>query len=437
MLDQLLVHQVRRRLETAGLPLVVELWNGQQVGKDPLAAVRVRLHQATGLRTMADPSLGALARAYVEGEIDLEGDIRDILALGDQWCNAGNCKPRTRSAAWKWWRHTRSQDRKNIQYHYDVSNDFYGLWLDSRRVYSCAYFKSPEMSLATAQSAKLDHICRKLALKPGEQFLDIGCGWGGLILHAAECYGVHATGITLSDDQHEYVREQIALRGLGGRVEVRTMDYRDVPARTGYDKIASVGMVEHVGHANLAAYFDKISMLLKPGGLMLNHGITTAEPSASGLGSGIAEFIDDYVFPGGELVHASDILRAAANSGLECLDAENLRPHYGKTLWNWVASLESQADEARTLIGERKYRIWRIYMGGSAYAFEHGWMELWQVLAGKRVDGRQPNYPFVRDFMYREARMAACGTTAEFTARGDPISDPPGKPGLPSVPDGW
>lgn len=181
------------------------------------------------------------------------------------------------------------------------------------------------------------------------------------------------------------------------------MDYRDVPEHGGYDKIASVGMFEHVGRPNLRTYFDKIHALLKPGGLVLNHGITTSEPGANnGLGSGISEFIEDYVFPGGELVHASEVLRAAAGSGLECLDAENLRPHYGKTLWHWVTRLEKHADEARHLIGEQKYRIWRIYMAGSAYAFDHGWMELWQVLAGKAVDGTQPRYPFKRDFIYRD-----------------------------------
>ena len=403
MLDQLLVQQVRRRLEASGLPLVVELWDGQQVGSDTLATVRVHLHQLSSLKAMADPSLGALARAYVEGGLDLEGDIRDILALGDRLCSAGDCSPKTGSDGWKWWRHTRTRDRRNIQYHYDVSNDFYGLWLDSRRVYSCAYFKKPDMGLDAAQEAKLDHICRKLALQPDEQFLDIGCGWGGLILHAAERYGVHATGITLSEDQHAWVTRQIAARGLGGQVEVRRMDYRDVPEVKVYDKIASVGMFEHVGCGNLAAYFDTIAALLKPGGLVLNHGITTANPGASGLGSGIAEFIEEYVFPGGELVHASDVLRAAAKSGLECLDAENLRSHYGKTLWHWVTRLEQHADEAQRLIGEQKYRIWRIYMGGSAYAFDHGWMELWQVLAGKGIHGSQPNYPFQRDFIYRDA----------------------------------
>jgi len=259
MLDQLLVRQVRQRLEASGLPLVVELWNGQLVGADALSTVRVRLHQLSSLKAMADPSLGSLARAYVEGALDLEGDIRDILALGDRLCNAGDCTPKTGSEGWKWWRHTRTRDRRNIQYHYDVSNDFYGLWLDSRRVYSCAYFRTPDMSLDAAQEAKLDHICRKLALQPDERFLDIGCGWGGLILHAAERYGVRAVGITLSDEQHAWVTRQIEARGLEGRVEVRRVDYRDVPEQDGYDKIASVGMFEHVGRANLKAYFDKIA----------------------------------------------------------------------------------------------------------------------------------------------------------------------------------
>jgi cyclopropane-fatty-acyl-phospholipid synthase len=401
MLDQLLVHQVRRRLEASGLPLVVELWNGELMGAVAGASVRLRLHRPTSLKAMADPSLGTLARAYVEGHLDLEGNVRDILSLGDRLCNASCSAPKTGSDGWKWWRHTRSKDRRNIQYHYDVSNDFYGLWLDARRVYSCAYFKTPDMSLDDAQVAKLDHICRKLELKPDEQFLDIGCGWGGLILHAAEHCGVRAVGITLSDDQHDYVSQLVEARGLVGRVEVRKMDYRDVPEHGGYDKIASVGMFEHVGRQNLATYFDKINALLKPGGLVLNHGITTSEPEASGLGSGISEFIEDYVFPGGELVHASDVLRAAASSGLECLDAENLRPHYGKTLWHWVTRLEAQADKARSMIGEQKYRIWRIYMAGSAHAFDRGWMEVWQVLAGKGVSGGQPNYPFSREYQYR------------------------------------
>jgi len=401
MLDQLLVKEVGRRIEAAGLPLTVELWDGTRIEPAVAPQVGVHLHKASALKALANPSLGALARAYVEGDIDLAGDIRDILALGDRFCDAGNCRPDTGSAAWKWWRHTRSRDRRNIEYHYDVSNDFYALWLDRRRVYSCAYFRHPGMSLDEAQVAKLDHICRKLRLAPGERFLDIGCGWGGLIFHAAEQYGVEATGITLSREQHAHVSDEIRARGLEGRVTVRRMDYRDLDPAQRFHKIASVGMFEHVGRANMARYFGRIYELLEPGGLVLNHGITAASVDAAGLGSGISEFIDEYVFPGGELVHASEVLRHAALAGLESLDAENLRPHYAETLWHWVTRLEHRADDARRLIGERKYRIWRIYMGGSAYAFEHGWMELWQVLAGKGVAGRQPAYPFNREYQYR------------------------------------
>ena len=398
MLESVFTKQLQARIE--GLPVHVTLWNGLEAGDPSAPKVRLKINEPKLVKSLIHPSLGKLARAYVEGGLDIHGHPRDILALGDRLCEGDACRDRKGSESWKWWRHTRSRDRKNIQYHYDVSNEFYGLWLDARRVYSCAYFRDAGMSLEQAQEAKLDHICRKLALKPGERFLDIGCGWGGLILWAAEHYGVSAVGITLSENQHEHVQAEIKRRGLEGRVEARLMDYRDVPESSTFDKIASVGMFEHVGRKQLTAYFGKIHDLLKPGGLVLNHGITAAALASQGLGSGISEFVDDYVFPGGELPHASEVLHHATAGGLECLDAENLRPHYGRTLWEWVARLESHSDKARQLIGERKYRIWRIYMAGSAYAFDNGWLELWQVLAGKAVAGRQPNYPYARNYMY-------------------------------------
>ena len=223
MLERLLIDRVRQRVETTELPLAVQLWNGECLGSAS-AKVRIELKQLASLKALAHPELGTLARAYVEGALNLYGDIRDILAVGNDLCAADAATSRTGSTRWQWWRHTRSRDRRNIQYHYDVSNDFYGLWLDARRVYSCAYFKTPDMSLDAAQEAKLDHICRKLDLRSGERFLDIGCGWGGLVLHAAERYGVQAVGITLSDDQHAYVSQQIESRGLTGRVEVRKLD---------------------------------------------------------------------------------------------------------------------------------------------------------------------------------------------------------------------
>lgn len=401
MLNQLMIRQVRQRLQSSALPIAVELWTGEHMMPTLAPRVCVRLRKPASLKALMQPNLGSLARAYVEGELDLDGDIRDILSVGDSFCNGDNCKPTTGAASRAWWRRKNGDARKNIQYHYDVSNAFYALWLDARRVYSCAYFRDADMTLDAAQVAKLDHICRKLNLQSGENFLDIGCGWGGLILHAVEHYGVNATGVTLSQEQFDYVNGILTERKLHDRVKVHLMNFQDMPDTQQYDKIASVGMFEHVGRANMKAYFDQVNTLLKPGGLALNHGITAAALDTEGLGSGISEFIADYVFPGGELLHISEVMRAATGSSLECLDAENLRPHYGQTLWHWVSRLEAQAEEARSLIGEHKYRIWRIYMGGSAYAFDHGWMELWQVLAGKAVDGVQKAYPFQRTYQYR------------------------------------
>lgn len=400
MLQSQMIKLVEERLRRHNLPVALELWNGQAVQLAEAPAVKVRINRPNALLHLAKPSLGKLAKSYVERDIDLTGATRDIIRLGESLCDDVGCVDKKGSRFLSWWRHSKPSDRKNISYHYDVSNDFYGLWLDARRVYSCAYFRSPDDTLDVAQEQKLEHICRKLHLKPGERFLDIGCGWGGLILWAAERHGVHATGITLSQNQYEYVQQQIAARGLAGRVEVHLMDYRDVPETEPFDKIASVGMFEHVGRANLGKYFAKIHRLLKPGGLVMNHGITAASRNSGGLGSGISEFIDQYVFPGGELVHVSEVVESLSEQGLECWDAECLRPHYARTLWHWVERLEANAAEAKRLVGEEKFRIWQIYMAGSAHAFERGWMSLFQILAGKPLpDGRLP-YPLTREHVY-------------------------------------
>src|SRR5574340_201047 len=395
------------RLEQRALPVHVRFWDGTEYRPPAAPRVRRAIHGPAALRALARPTLGKLARAYVEQRFDIDGDLNDVLQVGEQLCDAATAIDKKGSRTLGWLRHSKPADRKNISYHYDVSNDFYGLWLDARRVYSCAYFRHPDDTLEQAQEQKLDHICRKLMLAPGERLLDIGCGWGALILWAAEHYQVHCVGITLSQHQHDYVKRLIEQRGLGDRVEVRLMDYRDVPEHEQYDKIASVGMFEHVGRNNLGLYFGKIYRLLRPGGLVMNHGITAAGIDNSGLRSDISEFIEEYVFPGGELEHVSTVIEALSQKGLECVDAESLRPHYARTLWHWVQRLEANADKARELVGEKKFRIWRIYMAGSANAFSRGWISLFQLVAGKpRADGSLP-YPYTRDHIYASAPQFA------------------------------
>ncbi len=401
MLESRMVGLLEQRLKRAALPISMTLWNGNTIrsGADPHLRLTVKSPRA--LASLANPSLGAIAKAYVEGDLDLEGDIRETIRVGEDLVSGNSTTYRNRSKAWKWWRHTRPADRKNIQHHYDVGNDFYGLWLDPNRVYSCAYFRTPEDSLDVAQEQKLEHICRKLQLKPGERFLDIGCGWGGLILWAARHHGVKALGITLSDEQHAYATQKIREAGLQERCEVRLMDYRDVSEEWPFDKIASVGMFEHVGKRNLKAYFGKIARLLRSGGMVMNHGITTNSLADAELGSGIGEFVDEYVFPGGELVHVSRVLSEMSAQGLEPWDAECLRPHYARTLWEWVRRLESRQDEARRIVGEKLYRIWHIYMAGSAHAFDRGWISIFQILGTKPLpDGKVP-YPLTREHLYR------------------------------------
>lgn len=401
MLQSQILKAVENRLRRHHLPVAVELWNGQALHLSEQPNVTLKVNNAKALFNLAKPSLGKLAKSYVEREIDLAGRMRDIISFGEHLCESEIVVDNKSSRALSWWKHSKPIDRKNISHHYDVSNDFYALWLDQRRVYSCAYFMRPDDSLERAQEQKLDHICRKLDLKPEERLLDIGCGWGGLILWAAEHYQARATGITLSQNQYDYVQEQIQSRGLQDHVQVYLMDYRDVPEEEAFDKIASVGMFEHVGRHNLPKYFAKIYRLLQPGGLVMNHGITSSGLDTEGLGSGISDFIEQYVFPGGELVHVSHVIESLSTHGLECWDAECLRPHYARTLWHWVDRLEANAVEAKKLVGEEKYRVWQIYMAGSAHAFEHGWMSLFQILAGKPLKNGTLPYPLTRAHVYR------------------------------------
>ena len=414
---------VAQRLGTLSAPdapgLALVLPGGRRIGPAD-AAVCLRLASLGPLAHVAAGQVGRLAEDYVEGRIDIEGAMRPVIDVAGRLVRDDPTRADEPPGPLAWWRdlmqrgkslkrHRAEVDAKQIQFHYDVSDDFYALWLDPRRVYSCAYFARPEMTLAQAQEAKLEHICRKLMLQPGERFLDIGAGWGGLLLWAAEHHGVRGLGITLSKNQHAHVNRLIDERGLRGRVEMRLLDYRDLPEGEPFDKIASIGMFEHVGRANLPRYFDKVRSLLKPGGLLLNHGITAGGTRNSQLGAGIGDFIERYIFPGGELLHVSHVLRVMAEQGLEGLDTENLRPHYARTLWGWSDGLEANLDQARRITGDKVVRAYRLYLAGSAMAFERGWLSLHQTLAtrpsgqveGGKLRGAQSVYPFNREYIYR------------------------------------
>jgi len=411
---------LERKLEGLTLPLAVVLPDGHRIGAAD-AAITIRLKQLSPLAHIAAGEVGRVAQDYVEGKLDFDGSVRDLMVIAAQMLDTDPRHGDDTSATLNWWREIRMNarsrarhqvhaDAQQVQFHYDVSDAFYELWLDPMRLYSCAYFREPSLTLAQAQQAKLDHICRKLMLEPGERFLDIGAGWGGLLMWAAEHYGVRAHGITLSRNQHAHVNQLIQARGLTGRVTMELLDYRELPEGTPYDKIASVGMFEHVGRALMPAYFAKIHRLLRPGGLLLNHGITAGGTRNHQLGAGMGDFIERYIFPGGELMHVSKVTEVMSEAQFEPLDLENLRPHYARTLWAWSDALEARLAQARQLTRESVVRAYRLYLAGSAMGFEQGWMALFQMLAARpsgRVGegpmrGAQSQYPFNRAYMYAE-----------------------------------
>lgn len=410
---------VEKQLDGLPLPVQITMPDGERVGQ-PGARVHLIVKDRATLAHLAAGQVGVLGEDYVEGRFDVEGSMRDLMTLASailpgspvEAARVGRFTELIRRLI-SVWRHSVERDARQIQFHYDLSDDFYALWLDPRRVYSCAYYREPDMTLARAQEAKLDHICRKLRLREGERFLDVGAGWGGLLLWAAENYGVDATGITLSRNQHAHVNRLIQEKGLQGRVRMELLDYRKLDESQPFDKIASVGMFEHVGRAQLTSYFAKLHRLVRPGGLVMNHGITAGGVDNSQLGAGMGEFIEKYIFPGGELTHVSHVLRHMTEGGLEDLDVENLRPHYARTLWAWSDALEACLPQAAKTLsdgeqGQRSLRAYRMYLAGCAMGFEHGWIALHQVLAQPRGAGRSDEldhpadmaYPWRRDYIY-------------------------------------
>lgn len=413
--------------------VALRLWNGASyvVGQTaPLFTLIVR--DPTVLRRLVfskrDPI--SLADAYFRGLLDVEGDFYAALRLKSHFqrlslttreraalvldalrlpskdtrmatpkSTATQSPPNFGVGGLFPQRHSKRSDRAAIAFHYDVSNAFYKLWLDEQMVYSCAYFEKPSDTLAQAQRNKLDHICRKLRLQPGERFLDIGCGWGAMVCWAAQRYGVRAHGITLSQPQCDHALDRITRLGLQDLVTVEVRDYRDVAGEAVYDKVSSVGMFEHVGLANLPVYNATVLRLLRPGGLFLNHGITH---DAEGWQPSVdTEFINRYVFPGGELDTISNILRGMEHAAFEIHDVENLRAHYAMTLREWVRRLEDKHEEALQFVSEDTYRTWRFYMAACAVEFEAEGTGVYQILASKRGSGTLP-VPLSRRDLYAQ-----------------------------------
>lgn len=437
----------------------LRLWDGTTVPPDSGQECRFTLalnRPGVLRRTLLPPNELALGEAYLDGDFEIEGDIVAAMGLSDAFerlamgpaellglarqvmalpkdgsRNGGNGRsgPDRQRASFGGTEHSRERDRKVVTYHYDTGNEFFKLFLDRRMIYSCGYFPTGQEDLDTAQEAKLEHICRKLRLKPGERLLDIGCGWGGLVTYAAERFGVEALGITLSQPQADLANERIAAARLSERCRAMILDYRDLASQGPFDKIVSVGMVEHVGRAKLPEYFESAWRGLKPSGLFLNHGITClgrdwhscnpldrylflnrgvaypagARPSRNPLDRhifGRGTFTWKYVFPDGEMQPLGDMLGIAERVGFEVRDVESLREHYVLTLRHWVRRLEANRERALAQVGERTYRVWRLYMAGCSHEFLRSRLSVHQTLLSKPDQQSNSGLPMSRADLY-------------------------------------
>jgi cyclopropane-fatty-acyl-phospholipid synthase len=408
-----LVADLAQALLGVPLPLGLRCWDGSQV-EGPPGSPTLIVHSPTALRRIvyARDELG-LARAYVSGELDFDGDLYAALQLPDALAERPSLRldPRAlrplladlvRSGVLGWpvpppdeearlrgRRHSSRRDRDAISHHYDVGNAFYGLLLGPSLVYSCAYYDTPATTLTDAQQAKLDLVCRKLDLQPGMRFLDVGCGWGSLVLHAAATYGVEAVGVTISAEQADLARRRIADAGLRGQVEIRVQDYREVTDGP-YDAVASVGMAEHVGRAQFPIYVAGLHALLAPGGRLLHHAIARG-PEGGEERLETRSFLARYVFPDGELQPLSDHVGFLERAGFEVRDVEGLREHYALTCRAWVANLEDHWEEALRHVSPGRARVWRLYLASAALAFERRRVGINQIVATKAdTAGRGP-----------------------------------------------
>lgn len=411
----------------------VRYWNGssepsERADVEPFTLVISR--RGALRRIFLPPNELSIVEAYISGDLDVEGDLESAVALGDAVARrlrdaetmarlarrilALPADDHPDVAKTRFQRVTSSLARRRrgdaqaIEFHYGVSNEFYALWLDPMMLYTCAYFRTGDESIELAQLDKLEHICRKLRLKRGERLLDIGCGWGGLVRYAAKNYGVEALGITLSESQAAWGRERVRMEGLSGQCRIEVRDYRDLPAGETFDKITSVGVTEHVPADEQPAYFARAHSLLRPGGAFLNHcEVSVDQARGESIKSKVAaklwkrgEFIQRYVFPDARLVPAAHVIASAEQSGFEVRDVESLREHYTLTLRHWVRELESSRDAAIDLVGERTYRVWRLYMSAGAHRFNAAKLNIIQTLLSKPRENGMSELPWTREDIY-------------------------------------
>lgn len=394
-MKELLSRALRQAAAAAGTSAAIRFWDGteERLGEgDP--AFTITFRNAGALRRALGEGFLGFGEAYMEGEIEVEGSWDRLFALAMRSDLRHGRPGLLRSIRFLanrlWTRGTRAAARRNIRHHYDLGNDFYRLWLDESMTYSCAYFRSPEDDLETAQRAKLDLICRKLALEPGQTLLDVGCGWGSMLLHAAREYAVRGVGCTLSREQAKLARERIREAGLADRVEIRVEDYREVTGR--FDRWVSIGMFEHVGRAFIPEFVRHIRRVLRPGGVGLLHTIgkdrrTPGDP-----------WTLTYIFPGGYLPSLGETLTAMGEGGLAIADVENLRLHYALTLDHWRRRFERHASRIESMYDSRFVRMWRLFLVSSAAGFRYGDTRVYQILFGH---GPTREIPMTRENWYR------------------------------------
>jgi cyclopropane-fatty-acyl-phospholipid synthase len=389
IMQKYILHNLFKKMDTK-FTFEVQYWDGktEKYGSDE-TKLKIKIGEKVPMtQFLSEPSL-TFGEAFMNGDIEIEGRIEDLITLAFSnkpllWTKSLSSLPKL----------TLNKAKTNIQHHYDLGNDFYTLWLDETMSYSCAYFKTPEDSLYQAQINKIDHVLKKLQLKKGEKLLDIGSGWGWLIIRAAQIYGVQAYGVTLSEEQYMKTNERIKSLGLEGQVQVDLIDYRELPEKgMTFDKIASVGMFEHVGQDNYPTFMKTVESLLNDSGVMLLHTIThqTEEPTDP--------WTQKYIFPGGYIPSNREIISLLPNYNFHLLDVESLRLHYARTLDFWASRFEGQLDEVKKMYDETFIRMWRLYLQSSAAFFRNGGLNLHQILFTKGINNELEQ---TREFLYSE-----------------------------------